>query len=178
MIRAARPADAERLRAIERAAGARFRDVGMPHIADDEPMSAETLVAYADAGRAWVAADSGDVAVGYIVVDITDRCAHVEQVSVHPDHQGQGLSRQLLDEVERWASRNRLPAITLTTFSEVPWNRPLYEHLGFRVVGEDELTPGLRALRDTEAEHGLNPVGRVCMRRVVNRLDKPAGRAR
>jgi hypothetical protein len=54
--------------------------------------------------------------------------------------------------------------VTLTTFSDVAWNRPLYEHLGFRAMREHEIGPELRALRDTEAAHGLDPTTRVCMR--------------
>jgi hypothetical protein len=58
----------------------------------------------------------------------------------------------------------------------VPWNRPLYKHLGFRVLGDEELSLGLRALRDDESAHGLDPELRVCMRKPVRRLDaKPAG---
>jgi hypothetical protein len=74
------------------------------------------------------------------------------------------VGRALLDRVEVWARETDRPAITLTTFADVPWNRPLYEHLGFRVLTEAELGPGLRAVRTTEAGHGLDPTTRVCMR--------------
>ena len=103
--------------------------------------------------------------MGYVVVDVVDGCAHVEQVSVRPDHQGTGVGRALLDRVAAWAQARSMPALTLTTFADVPWNRPLYEHLGFRVLAEGELSPGLRAVRDAEAAHGLDPTNRVCMRR-------------
>jgi GNAT superfamily N-acetyltransferase len=168
MIRPARPDDAERLRSIERAAGARFYEVGMTDIADAEPMTTATLVAYAEAGRSWVAVDDRDRAVGYVVVDLIDGCAHVEQISVDPDQQGQGLGRALLDEVGRWAAVRDVTAITLTTFDQVSWNRPLYEHFGFAVVVEADLSPGLRAVRDLETEHGLDPAARVCMRRAID----------
>ncbi len=148
----------------------------MADVAADEPMSSQKLAAYARAGRSWVATDQEDHVVGYVVVEVVDGCAHIEQVSVEPGHQGQGLGRALIDEVESWAAGEGLEAITLTTFAEVPWNRPLYEHLGFRVFGEEELSPGLRALRDDEAAHGLDPELRVCMRKPVWRFDaKPAG---
>ncbi|MDA8312761.1 MAG: GNAT family N-acetyltransferase [Actinomycetota bacterium] len=166
-IRSVRPDDAERLRVIERAAGARFAEVGMADIADAEPMAAATLVAYSQTGRAWVAVDDRDRAVGYVVVDVVDGCAHVEQISVDPDHQGRGLGRALIDEVERWAAARDMPAMTLTTFDHVSWNRPLYEHLGFAVIEDPDLQPGLRAVRDAETEHGLDPATRVCMRRAV-----------
>lgn len=176
MIRPAQPADAEAQQDVERAAGARFLQVGMADVAADERMSSQKLSGYARAGRSWVATDQEDHVVGYVVVELIDGCAHIEQVSVEPGHQGQGLGRALIYEVEGWAAGEGLEAITLTTFAEVPWNRPLYEHLGFRVLGRKELSPGLCALRDDEAAHGLDPELRVCMRKPLRRLDtKPAG---
>jgi len=56
-----------------------------------------------------------------------------------------------------------MPAVTLTTFEDVPWNAPLYRHLGFRELRDDELGPGLRAIRDRETAHGLDPARRVSM---------------
>ena len=163
-IRPAVVADGPALRDVEREAGELFREVGMDHIADDEPPSETTLAAYAVAGRSWVATD-GDRVVGYVIVDVVDGAAHVEQVSVRPDQQGRGVGRALLDQVADWARDTGRPAITLTTFTDVPWNRPLYEHLGFRVLAEAEIGPELSALRATEAAHGLDPDTRVCMRR-------------
>lgn len=163
-IRPARADDGDALREIERLAGQRFRDVGLGAIADDEPLGHDVLAAYASAGRSWVAADAAGTPVGYVVVDVVDGCAHVEQISVHPDHQGAGVGRALMDRVRAWAAETNRPAVTLTTFTDVPWNRPLYEHLGFRVMAEDDIGPELRTLRVTEAAHGLDPEQRVCMR--------------
>jgi GNAT superfamily N-acetyltransferase len=163
-IRAARIEDGPLLQEIELLAGARFRDVGLGYVADHDPMSLEALAAYIDDGRAWVAVDGGGTPVGYIVVDVVDGAAHVEQVSVRPDHQGSGLGRALLVRVRAWATETGRGALTLTTFTDVPWNRPLYEHLGFRVLRDHEIGPELRSVRDTETAHGLDPATRVCMR--------------
>ena len=54
--------------------------------------------------------------------------------------------------------------VTLTTFVDVPWNGPLYAHLGFTVMSEAEIGPELRSIQDGEAAHGLDPARRVCMR--------------
>ena len=166
-IRPARPDDGEALRDVERRAGERFREVGLGGIADHDPMPLDALTRYATAGRSWVAVNGTGAAgtpLGYVLVDVVDDAAHVEQVSVLPDHQGRGIGRRLLDHVQEWAAATGRRAVTLTTFSHVPWNRPLYEHLGFRVLAEDEIGPELRALRATEAAHGLDPAVRVCMR--------------
>jgi GNAT superfamily N-acetyltransferase len=163
-VRPGRPDDGEALRAIERAAGERFRTVGLGRVADDEPISVETLAAYAEAGRSWVAVDETGAPVGYLVADVVDGCAHVEQVSVAPSAQGTGVGRALMDRARAWAEAEGRPGVTLTTFTDVPWNRPLYEHLGYRVLAEDEIGPELAAVRAAEAAHGLDPATRSVMR--------------
>lgn len=167
VVRRAETRDGPVLQAIERAAGERFRSVGLAAIADDDPFPLEDLDGYVARGRSWVAVDDARVVVGYVLVDDVDGCAHIEQVSVEPGHQGRGVGRALIDHVDDWARADGRPALTLTTFTDVTWNRPLYEHLGFRVLGEDEIGPELRAVRDAEAAHGLDVERRVCMRRAV-----------
>ena len=163
-VRATRPDDCLALHAIEELAGARFREVGLDDVADHEPESAEALAAYAVAGRSWVVVDDADQPFGYVLVDVVDGDAHVEQLSIRPDHQGQGSGRALLERVQAWAVENGRPGVTLTTFTHVAWNRPLFEHLGFRALGQDEIGPGLRAVRHAESARGLQPAMRVCMR--------------
>ena len=162
-IRPARRDDGAALREIEVLAGERFREVGLGAIADHEPDSIDGLAAYAAAGRSWVAVDAAGRAVGYVVVDVVDGNAHIEQVTVRPESQGAGVGRALVDRVRAWAAGSGRPAVTLTTFTDVPWNRPLYEHLGFRVLTEPEIGAELRARREVEASHGLDPSARVCM---------------
>jgi GNAT superfamily N-acetyltransferase len=167
VIRRGRADEVEQLRAVEREAGRRFADVGLADVAGHEPMAAEELAGYAADDRCWVALGDSGAVDGYVIVEVVDGCAHVEQLSVLPDQQGKGHGRRLLEEVERWAAEAGLAALTLTTFADVPWNRPLYEHLGFRVLAEAELTPALVAIRRHEAELGLDPAARVVMRREV-----------
>jgi predicted N-acetyltransferase YhbS len=75
------------------------------------------------------------------------------------------VGRALLAHAAGRAGEEGLTGMTLTTFAEVPWNAPYYARLGFRVLAEAELTPGLRAIRAAEAAHGLDRWPRVCMRR-------------
>ncbi|GJF33902.1 GCN5 family N-acetyltransferase [Kitasatospora sp. NE20-6] len=166
-IRAARPADLPLLQDIERAAGEAFRAIGMPEIADDEPFTVAELSRYAQAGAAWVAADDADTPVAYLLAETVDGCLHVEQVSVHPSAARRGVGRALLDRLAGLAAADGLPALTLTTFAEVPWNAPYYERCGFRLLADAELGPDLREVRRREADHGLDRWPRVCMRRDV-----------
>ena len=178
MIRRAELRDLERLREVERAAGEAFRDVGMAAVADDEPPAPADLRDHQVHGRAWVAtAGDGtddvatgvdpDVAVAYLLLDVVDGAAHVEQVSVHPAWARRGLGRRLIETAAAWAAGRGLTAVTLTTFAEVPWNAPYYARLGFSVLPESELGPGLRAVRRRERDLGLDAWPRVAMRRPV-----------
>jgi len=164
-IREARTEDLGALQDIERAAGRLFAHIGMTEVAEDEPSSLELLEGYRAAGQAWVAVDADDEPLAYIVAELLDGNAHVEQVSVHPDSSRRGIGRALVERVVDWATGRDLPAITLTTFADIPWNAPYYERLSFRTLGENELTPGLRRKRAEEAEHGLDKWPRVSMRR-------------
>lgn len=167
VIRPAVADDLPVLREIERAAGEPFRDLGMVAVAEDEPPSIAELDAFQRDGRAWVVSDDADRPVAYLLVAVVDGNAHVEQVSVHPRHARRGLGRALLDTAESWARRQGFPAVTLTSFADVPWNGPYYERLGFRVLDEAQVTQGLRRIRQEEAAKGLDAWPRVCMRRSV-----------
>ncbi|MFD7494331.1 GNAT family N-acetyltransferase [Streptomyces sp. NPDC059832] len=166
-IRTARRTDLPLLQDIERAAGEPFRTLGMSVIADDEPPPLALLDEYRRAGRAWVAADPDDHPVGYLIADPVDGAAHIEQVSVHPSAARRGVGSTLIDHLAGWAGERGLGALTLTTFSHVPWNAPYYARLGFRTLDAAELTDGLRKIRAQEAEHGLDHWPRVCMRREI-----------
>lgn len=170
MIRASTPADVPALQAIERAAGKQFADLDMPLVAEDDPLSEPELLAYMDKGRAWTydARGQPDDArahpVAYLVADVVDGNAHLEQVSVHPSHARKGIGLALINHLIEWTRAQGLPAITLTTYTEVPWNGPYYERQGFQYLSAEEIPPGLKAIRTAEAAHGLDQWPRACMR--------------
>jgi len=166
-VRAATAADVGALQEIEVRAGRAFADVGLPEVASDEPMAAAVLEGHAADGRCTVVVDGDDRVLGYVVVERVDAGAHIEQVSVDPDHQGRGLGRMLVGWTEDWARADGRCSVTLTTFRDVPWNAPLYRRLGFRDLAPDEVGPGLAAVVAEEAAHGLDPATRVCMAKPV-----------
>ncbi|UNM16344.1 GNAT family N-acetyltransferase [Streptomyces formicae] len=168
-IRAVRLDELPLLQDIERAAGRCFRDVGMPEVADDEPLPVGELARYQRDGLAWVGVAGADVPVAYLIADRVDGNLHVEQVSVHPDSARRGVGRSLVEHLADQARGEGVPALTLTTFAEVPWNAPYYARCGFLPLDDSMLTPGLREIRDREAAHGLDRWPRVCMRRVLRR---------
>ncbi|WP_020554079.1 GNAT family N-acetyltransferase [Embleya scabrispora] len=164
LIRVPQVGEMERLREIEVAAGMAFAAVGMPEIAADEPLSVEELHAYRAGGRCLVVGASTESALGYVIWDLVDGAAHIEQVSVHPDGARRGLGRALIDRVQADSGL----ALTLTTFRDVAWNAPYYARIGFGVLDAAEVTPGLVAIRAHEAAIGLDRWPRVCMRRSVS----------
>jgi len=164
MIRLARPDDLPELAEVESAAGLLFRDIGMDVVADDAPPTVAELTPYAADGRAWVFTGPGDRPVAYLLVDVVDGHAHLEQVSVRPEYARRGIGRRLVEVVREWARAHGFAELSLTTYAEVPWNGPYYARLGFEVVADEELTDGLRAIRATEAAKGLDAWPRVVMR--------------
>lgn len=165
MIRSAREADLPVLREIERAAGKPFREIGMIEVAEDEPPTLETLREFQRAGRAWVYTDETDQPVAYLTAGLIDGNVHVEQVSVRPEWRGLRIGWALIERAADWAKDQGITTMTLTTFIEVPWNGPYYERRGFVRIPDADVTPGLRAIRLAEEEHGLNRWPRACMRR-------------
>lgn len=166
VVRAARHDDVCAIGAVEVAAGQRFRDVGLPTIADAEPLPAEPLHRYVAAGAAWVVEAEGRL-VGYAVVSVVDGEGHLDQVSVVPAATGRGLGTALLDTVCRWAATQGLHAVTLTTFAQVPWNGPYYARRGFVVVAEEDWGPELTAIRRREVDLGIDVAPRIAMRRAL-----------
>ncbi|MFC4335093.1 GNAT family N-acetyltransferase [Salininema proteolyticum] len=164
-LRSAVDGDLPLFQRIERAAGEMYRAIGMEEIADDEPPTLEVLSEYRRVGHAWVAVDDGDLPVAYLIAERMDDALHIEQVTVHPDYTRRRIGRSLLDHAATVAEEEALEALTLTTFKDVPWNAPYYAACGFAMVADGDLTPGLRAIREREAAHGLERWPRVCMRR-------------
>ena len=170
-----RPDDVARVQLVGIDAGERFRALPDPRIAacaDHPPWPADELRAFADAGRAWVA-EPDEVVAGYVLAEVVDGCGHIEELAVARSHAGQGLGGALIDAVDEWARRRGLAALTLTTFRDVAWNRPLYERRGFRVLDDDDITDGLRAKVVEEEGFGLPSELRVVMRRDITVLDSP-----
>ncbi|WP_181700573.1 GNAT family N-acetyltransferase [Nocardia sp. GTS18] len=163
-IRLAREGDIAALQEIERRAGAPFAEIGMVAVAEDEPPSAELLREFLVGERAWVWPDAQDEPIGYLLLGIVDGQPHIDQVSVDPAYAGLRIGKSLIDHAVSWAKSRGLRELTLTTFTEVPWNGPYYERLGFTYIPVDDEPPGLRAVRAEESANGLDEWPRACMR--------------
>ena len=159
------PSHAERLRAIERAAGVHFRAIGMADIADNEPTPASIFEDRAQKGALYIALTANTVA-GFLIWSPKDGHAYIEEVSVHPDHAGHRLAARLIDQLEVDV-RGRMPALTLATFRDVPWNAPYYGKLGFKELPFASVGPDHRANWKHQSEAGLDMSKRLFMTRQV-----------
>lgn len=160
-IRVANFDDLAILPVIERAAAAQFRTTAYADLIDFELVSATV-----DLGReyVWVVVDRNDQPVGFAIVHAEESSVvHLHELDVHPQHAHQGLGRWLIETIAKWAQEQGMKALTLTTFSDVPWNGPYYERLGFRKLELSELSSALQSVRNAEAAAGLPMANRICM---------------
>ncbi len=169
-VRLARPSDLRHLAAVE--------DSGAPLFADlFGPATAPALVEPARSGKdrdldgilLLVAEEavSGAV-VGFAHVVDVEGHAHLEQLSVRPEHGRRGTGAALVAAAEEEARWRGYDELTLCTYRDVPWNGPYYRRLGYREV--DPLAPWQQRLHDHEVELGLDANGvRVVMARPLRR---------
>jgi 4-diphosphocytidyl-2-C-methyl-D-erythritol kinase len=116
-------------------------------------------------GHLWVATAPDGEVVAFAHVVVLDDTAHLDELDVVPEHGRRGIGSRLVEAVCHWATEAGYPSITLSTFRDVPWNRPFYEHRAFRVVDPSRLPRAHRALIDAERQRGLRTDLRVIMER-------------
>nr|WP_300338932.1 GNAT family N-acetyltransferase [Actinomyces sp.] len=148
---------------VERAADAKFADVGLQCVLDAPQSQPEDHAEAQQDGRVIVAeAGSGEL-VGFARIDVVDGAAHLEQVSVAPSAAGQSIGAALIRAAECWARTHGYDRMTLCTYRDVPWNAPYYQRLGWQPLEDAELGTGLRGLREHEKELGLETAPRLAM---------------
>jgi GNAT superfamily N-acetyltransferase len=168
-----RPANADEvplLQALERDAAQAFRQVpGHGFVADLPARDAVEHALVRDRGTALVldaSAVGGDI-VGFALLLPVDARAHLFEAAVALSLQGRGLGRRLLAGAESWAAARGFCELTLTTYRDVPWNRPFYERLGFGTFEPGPDRPELGALMREEAQSGYARQLRVAMRKAI-----------
>ncbi len=102
-------------------------------------------------------AEAAGQPIGFILTEPLDDALFIVEVAVHQDWQHQGIGRMLLKQVIEGAQQMGYPAVTLTTFREVPWNAPFYTRLGFTMLDELTLPAGLAAKRNRRPGTACRP---------------------
>jgi GNAT superfamily N-acetyltransferase len=128
--RRATAADVPRVHEVIAAAYAKYR-TRMEHL------PAPVLRDYAgpvEQGLVWVI---GDPVAGTIALIPEPDSLLIENVAVHPDAQGTGLGRQLMEFAEQEAARRGLTRVRLYTHEVMTESQAVYARLGYR---EDQRT--------------------------------------
>lgn len=166
-IRAATDEDIAVLPALQVAAGAAFRGLGMDVVADGPPPPVVDLHRARTTGDLLVAVRQEKV-VGFVRTTVLDASLHVVQLSVAPDHQRRGIGRSLMRAAERSAASRGFARMTLTTFRDVPFNGPFYARLGWVELAAESVTAGLAAEREDGRRAGLDRWPRIAMGKAVS----------
>lgn len=162
-VREARAADLRHLAPIEDAGGPQFRQLFGDAI---QPVlltpAADGRRRAAQPGFLLVATDDEGPPVGFVHVLLIEGHAHLEQLSVLPEHQRRGIGAALTRAAMAEARARGFDRLSLCTYRDVPWNGPFYRSLGFKEV--TDLAPYERRLRAEERDLGLDVNGvRVVM---------------
>jgi len=148
-IRPVRPDELPLLPPLEAAADTLFEPLGIGPLPG--PSTPQQF------GAALVVLVAGEPPVGLCRIDAVGDLAHLEQLSVHPDHTRRGLGR---------SASHGYGELTLCTYRDVAWNGPFYASEGFVEDGPAD---------DWLIAHGLQPEepvlgrsgARVLMRRAL-----------
>ena len=146
VLRIATPADAEAVAALVDAAYRHYIErIGRP----PGPMTEDYDQVIRDR-QVTVAEQDGEMA-GVVVTGPTDEGFAIDNVAVHPSHQGKGLGGALMQYAEAEARRAGFDSIYLYTHEKMTENQVLYARLGYVEY-------------ERRAEHGFS---RVFMRKTL-----------
>ena len=154
MIRRPRPDEIRLLPQIEKEADERFRRVGLQLVVDMPGHSIETLRHAWQHALLWVATSPANRPVGFAFMKVTLGVAWLDQLSVLDRWQGRGLGTALIDRAQEKTRALGYGKLHLTTYRDVPWNRPFYLRRGFTELGRGKLTRAMRLVLMTEVQHG------------------------
>ena len=160
-LRLARPADAEAMPAIERAAAEMFtHDPGLERFDPDDTWEVADLQRLIRKGHCLVA-HVGEEMAGFLVAEPFRRELHIWEMDVHPRFQRRGIGAGLVRAAMIDARNTGFKALTLTTFRDLAWNGPFYARLGFEEVTALDAHLRLAGELANEVDDGL-PADRRC----------------
>jgi GNAT superfamily N-acetyltransferase len=84
-------------------------------------------------------ADIGGAPAGYVALDQSERVVRVDQLFVSPEHEAEGIGRQLLEFAEGYAIWQGAETLQVVVESGNERAQTFYRGRGFTPVGEDVL---------------------------------------
>jgi GNAT superfamily N-acetyltransferase len=163
LIVAADAADFPRLARLETAGDAQFPPGRFPGEPGSDNVPIEEFEAGVADGLLWIAVaqdhdqrrETAERADGFALCVERGDHLHLRQLVVEPSLQRLGIGTLFLNWVRAEAVSRGCSAVTLTTFSDIPWNGPYYLKQGYRAMRAEELTPELREDLDAERSAGM-----------------------
>lgn len=167
-LRKAAQADAVIFPELEQSAGLSFRaDREISWLAYADNLPAERYRDIIAEGWSWIAEGERAQPLAFVAATLEGEELHLWEFNVHIEYQRRGIGRGLLQRLIAEAMGSRIPAMTLTTFRDVPWNAPFYRSMGFEPVAPEQLDSRLAGLLAEDARMGLPPARRCAMRRKI-----------
>lgn len=148
-LRLARVEDLLWINEIKIRGDSRYGDLLVPR-----PLPKEFLQGRIDEEFLFVLNSSQAGVIGFVTFEEKDGALFIEQASVLPEYQGFGFSDLFLEKALEVADKKGFSKIFFTTNADIAWNAPYFERLGFRVLGDQELTPGLKQALHEESARG------------------------
>jgi len=105
---------------------------------EGDRISAETLQPYFSSGKFLVLENDGQLA-GCVYVELRGVRGYIGLLALRPELQGRGLGRLLMDRAEEYLAAAGCEAADLRTISARSDLVPMYEHLGYRKMGTEEM---------------------------------------
>lgn len=137
-----RPAKSEDLSAVAALIEAAYRHY-VPILGRRPRPMDDDLQARLGNGELFVIEEDGTL-LAVLTMMVQPAAVHIFNFAVHPDAQGRGLLRQMLDFAEAAARREDKSKLTLYTNAAMTRNRAIYAHLGFTETGEHDSPGGYR----------------------------------
>jgi GNAT superfamily N-acetyltransferase len=163
-LRTARPSEMGAIIALDDDACSLFVEAGRgltpnEHFHSFEQAEQARWHASLEAGRVVVAVNTGDEPIGFAALGFVDGEPHLQQISVARAWMKRGVGHVLMNHTLQWAGKS----LWLTTYADIPWNRPFYERLGFACVSANLCGPEMRAILQEERLALPDPDQRVAM---------------
>lgn len=161
-IRRADAADIDAMPMIGQRADRLFADHGFPQIAALPPTPKYDFQAFVAGNDAWLASYDSTPA-GIAIAGQAAGNYWLKEIAVDPALGRRGISTALLSMVLDHARAEGRSTVFLSTFRDVPFNRPSYARHGFAEVEPESAVPGLREQFLREVPPGVDPTTRTLM---------------
>ena len=148
MIRKAKLEDIDEIKALTEACAAHMIQQGIYQWNEHYP-SKNVFIKDVEIGQLYVLEERGRILGIIVLSDIEDeeydgvkwsgdqgKKLYIHRLAVHPDFQGQGKARSLMDFAEDFAKSNNYISIRLDTFSQNPRNNKFYKSRGYNKLDD------------------------------------------